>query len=73
MDGYATFTKVGNVRLRRASGRERDAWQLETAPGDAPIDPEAVPLDLLVGERIERMREVWRQTTFFLFDAEGWR
>lgn len=24
-------------------------------------------------ERIARMQELWRQTTFYLFDAESWR
>ncbi|MFL5686502.1 MAG: hypothetical protein ACJ77D_10660 [Chloroflexota bacterium] len=24
-------------------------------------------------ERVARMRELWRQTTFYLFDAESWR
>lgn len=73
MDGYATFTRVEQVRLRRASDRDRDAWQFAPAPDDEAIDLETVPLDLLIGERIERMRELWRQTTFFLFDGEGWR
>lgn len=24
-------------------------------------------------ERVARMQELWRQTTFYLFDAESWR
>ena len=24
-------------------------------------------------ERLARMQELWRQTTFYLFDAESWR
>lgn len=73
MDGYATFTKVERVRLRRVGDREQDAWRLDTATTDDDLDVEAPPLDLLLGERITRIGEVWRQTTFFLFDAEGWR
>ena len=73
MDGYATFTKVEQVRLRRAGSRDLDAWRLDPVADDDVLGPDAPPFDLLVGERITRMREVWRQTTFFLFDAEGWR
>jgi hypothetical protein len=26
-----------------------------------------------LAERLDRMRELWTQTTFYLFDADSWR
>jgi hypothetical protein len=73
MDAYATFTKVERVRPRRVAARGRDVWAFDPAHDDEALDPDAAPIDLVLGERIERLRELWSQTTFFLFDGEGWR
>ena len=75
MAAYAVLARIDRVDPHLA-GR---AWA-------APLDPVvAETLDLaqeveLVGrplstisERVEHIREVWAQTTFFLFDANSWR
>ena len=73
MDAYATFTKVERVRPRRVTPRGRDVWEFDPAPDGGAIDPDATAVDLVLGERIARLRELWSQTTFYLFDGEGWR
>jgi hypothetical protein len=75
MAAYAVLARIDRVDPHLA-GR---AW---AAPPDLVV---AETLDLaqavdLVGrppstisERVEHIREVWAQTTFFLFDANSWR
>jgi hypothetical protein len=47
--------------------RTAAAEDLPTVESDRVSDPG--PL----AERLGRMHELWRQTTFYLFDAESWR
>jgi hypothetical protein len=41
------------------------------APDD--LVPEAIDLQRPTSDRLERIRERWAQTTFYLFDPESWR
>ena len=75
------------VRIERvrasASARRRDATRPSGAVGCAEPglgDERAVAIDLgsppvpsRLAERWTRLRELWAQTTFYLFDGEGWR
>jgi hypothetical protein len=83
MAAYAVMARIERVDPRFT------AWDLERGPTDAasPRTPIAdVDVDAAVAleadiasdpgavlERLIRMRELWRQTTFYLFDADSWR
>ena len=83
MAAYAVIARIGRVDPHlTVRDLERD---LEA--GDAPDPPvrglttdgSAVAIDLRdpdpgpIAERVTRLRELWTQTTFYLFDAESWR
>lgn len=73
MTGYVAVERLERPRIRFGPG-ERNPWGL---PREAP----AAEIEEIAGEPFEeRLRErwddivvAWRQTTFFLFDPEGWR
>ena len=76
MAAYAVIARIDQVKPQLA-GRapvSGSAW-----PVANPLDPpEAVDLvnggsDLRLAERWMSLREAWSQTTFYLFNAEGWR
>lgn len=48
---------------------------LPLPPEDGPVAVDLVgrPFEVVLEERLAALRETWAQTTFFLFDAEGWR
>ena len=73
MDAYRVFVRIDGGALRRA--RPFDARDDEAAvgPDATPVDLIGRPLDVIVGERWQAVRERWSQTTFFLFDADSWR
>ena len=80
MSGYATSARLqgGSTRFVAAGSKRRVAprGSVETSP--AWLDGERVALaGRAFGERLtarwDELREMWSQTTFFLFDAEGWR
>ncbi len=76
MAAYAVVARIDHVKPHLAGhgSLSGPAW---TAP--EPADPpEAVdlvggPLIPLAAERWAVLRETWSQTTFYLFNAEGWR
>ena len=76
MAAYAVVARIDRVKPHLAGhgSQSGPAW---TAP--EPVDPpEAIdlvgrPFIPLVAERWTVLREAWSQTTFYLFNAEGWR
>lgn len=85
MAGYAATARIGRVRtvVRTAPGtpRREDPRSVPRRPGatprdDAPAVAEELvgrPLDAVLRERWERVRDGWSQATFFLFDPDSWR
>jgi hypothetical protein len=80
MAAYAVIARIGRVDphltvhdLDRAlDDDERTGRGLPLDPTTEAVvirDPEPGP----IAERLMRMRELWTQTTFFLFDGESWR
>lgn len=73
MTGYAAVRRIQRTDIRLGLAYS-SPWG---EPGDRP----RVEIEDLVGdatlerwrERLDDLRTVWRQTTFFLFDGEGWR
>jgi hypothetical protein len=82
MAGYAIQTRIDGVRPRLAAldASPRDqavtaAWPAFLAD-DGFEDPFAAVVDdpePTLAQRLERGRELWSQTTFFLFDPNSWR
>lgn len=75
MAGYAILASVTGVSphaLAHDETRRPAAWP--PAPSETTVvELAGVPFAHSLTERLERWRELWSQTTFFLFDAEGWR
>jgi hypothetical protein len=77
MAAYAVIARIGRVDPH-LSVRDLERDLDEDPPGGRRTDDsiEAVELRSELGrleERVMRWRELWTQTTFFLFDAESWR
>jgi hypothetical protein len=76
MAGYAVIARIEHVDPHLA-GRERasagSAAVSEPLESGQPIDLVGRPLDAGHPERWTRLRAAWAQTTFYLFDPEGWR
>ena len=71
---------VAPVRLERVQPGRPAARRDPLGPIPTDHDDQTVVIDLvggaddpLLGERWTRLREVWAQTTFFLFDGDSWR
>jgi hypothetical protein len=79
MAAYAVIARIGRVDPHltvRDLDRDLDddAWTGRGRP--AADSTEEVELRSDVGpiaERVLRWRELWTQTTFYLFDADSWR
>ena len=73
MSGYVAVERLERPRIRFgpaernpwASAREVPAAEIEEIAGE--------PFEKRIRERWDDIVVTWRQTTFFLFDAEGWR
>jgi hypothetical protein len=68
--------------LVRDVGRDPEAaWLAQgTDAGPRAVDAGDVSIVIVrepaigrLAERLDRMRELWTQTTFYLFDADSWR
>jgi hypothetical protein len=79
MAAYAVIARIGRVDPhlsvrdldRDLDDDERGGRGLPTA-----MSTEEIELRAEIGpiaERVLRWRELWTQTTFYLFDAESWR
>jgi len=75
MAAYAVLARIDRVDPHLA-GR---AWAAPPDPVVAETLDLAQAVELVgrplttIAERVEQIREVWAQTTFFLFDANSWR
>lgn len=71
MASYAVTARIDRVqpRLARRDGprSSMDARALDD------LRPEAIDPAPLAASRWERIRELWSQMTFYLFDADSWR
>jgi hypothetical protein len=77
MAGYAVNTRIERVtpRLARRVGEAETAGRRGARDADrlAPIDLAGRPIDVILAERWDAIRERWAQATFFLFDPDSWR
>ena len=82
MAAYAVMARIGRVDPHltlndvQARDDEPGPWSgLSLDPSDDAAELEAEhgsdPGEIV--ERLRRMRDLWRQTTFYLFDADSWR
>lgn len=75
MAGYTVIARIDRVDPHFAGWEPESALDCATV---AWLDPEAIDLhghdvgDTMT-ERWERIREAWKQTTFYLFDPQSWR
>ena len=77
MAAYAVIARIDRVkphlagrRVRRPGGLARRRGPRRSPRRSTSSAVRCVPL---VAERWTALREAWAQTTFYLFDAEGWR
>ena len=78
MAGYAVNTRIEQVTPRLArrvhegvAGPSRAAREPDR--GITAIDTAGRPLETILAERWDAIRERWAQATFFLFDPDSWR
>ena len=75
MAAYAVIARIDRVDPHLA-GRPHTTpphWTVEAPDPAQSIDLVGRPLETIVAERWAHVREIWAQTTFFLFDPESWR
>lgn len=76
MAAYAVIARIDRVAPHLA-GRPPATptdWMSVEAPEPAQaVDLVGRPLETSVAERWAHVREIWAQTTFYLFDSESWR
>jgi hypothetical protein len=83
MAAYAVMARIGRVDPHLTvydveREVDRDTGDRTGLPADLVEDVAAVESDVAsdpgpIAERVIRARELWRQTTFYLFDANSWR
>ncbi len=82
MAAYAVMARIGRVdphlTLHDARPHDDDPAPPTGLPAVAQEDVAALEAEQASGpgeivERLQRMRDLWRQTTFYLFDADSWR
>lgn len=83
MAAYAVMARIGRVdphltvlAVARGEDPNDDAGRgLRAMATDdiAAVESEHVSEPGMIVERLIRARELWRQTTFYLFDANSWR
>ena len=71
MANYVVTARIGPVRPRLASRDDPRPASRNRTLDEARI--EAIDLPQPASERWARLRELWAQTTFYLFDPESWR
>jgi hypothetical protein len=76
MAAYAVIARIDRVDPHLA-GRPpvtpADWTVVEDLDAAQSVDLVRQPLETIVAERWAHVREIWAQTTFYLFDAESWR
>lgn len=76
MAAYAVIARIDRVdpHLAGRPPASRADWSVVEAVDPAQsVDLVGRPLGSAVAERWAHVREIWAQTTFYLFDAESWR
>ncbi len=82
MAGYAIQVRIVSVRPRRAQSPVDRSRPCERGTAnhlgcDAGEDYASAVLESMAtrprSARMDRIREVWSQLTFYLFDPDGWR
>jgi hypothetical protein len=82
MAAYAVMARIGRVdphlMLQDARPHEDDQGPPSGLPAVGADDMAALEAEQAsdpgeIVERLQRMRDLWRQTTFYLFDADSWR
>ena len=76
MTAYAVIARIDRVDPHLAGRRPvatTDWSSVETLESTQAVDLVGQPLETIVAERWAHVREIWAQTTFYLFDAESWR
>lgn len=83
MAAYAVMARIDRVDPRLALNdldhhMDRGGDPGSGLPIDGPDEIAALEIDRVsdpgpFAERLIRARELWRQTTFYLFDADSWR
>jgi hypothetical protein len=74
MDGYRVSARIDRGVLHRPRPWTDDRESGTPPPAEvAPVDLVGRPIDVILAERWEAIRERWAQTTFFLFDPDSWR
>jgi hypothetical protein len=68
---YVVTARIEQVQPRIASRDDRRHIVARRAL--EVTEAEAIDLSSPVSERWDRIRELWGQTTFYLFDPESWR
>jgi hypothetical protein len=79
MAAYAVIARIGRADPH-LTVRDLDLDLDDDGPGrGSPADDAIVSVDIraagpgALAERVMRWRELWTQTTFFLFDSDSWR
>jgi hypothetical protein len=76
MTAYAVIARIDRVDPHLARPRlaaPMDWSSVETLESAQAVDIVGEPLETIVAERWAHIREIWAQTTFYLFDADSWR
>jgi hypothetical protein len=76
MAAYAVIARIDRVDphlARRLPAAPTDWSSFETLDAAQAVDLVGEPLETIVAERWAHVREIWAQTTFYLFDADSWR
>jgi hypothetical protein len=76
MAAYAVIARIDRVDPHlagRPAVTKQDWTAVDTVDSAQAIDLVGRPLESIVAERWAHVREMWAQTTFYLFDAESWR
>jgi hypothetical protein len=82
MAAYAVMARIGRVdphlTLHDVQARDDEPGPWNGLPIDTGDDAAALEAEHRsdpgeIVERLRRMRDLWRQTTFYLFDADSWR
>ena len=81
MAAYAVIARIGRVDPHLVLGDlERDLDADDGPDSSLPADVPILAADVVradepdrLAEWWDRAREVWKQTTFYVFDAESWR
>ena len=81
MAAYAVIARIGRADPHLVLGDlERDLDADDGPDGRLPADIPILAADVVrvdgpdrLAEWWDRAREVWKQTTFYVFDAESWR